>query len=133
MGVSSFGFEEELVAVFVGEALDLIFDGGAVARAYTLYAPLEHGGFFKSGTQNVVDFGAGIGDIAGQLVGEGRGIGEGELGGLFVAGLWRHTVEVDGAAIDADGGAGFEFTGGDAGGLQLVGEEGGGHFAEAAS
>ena len=83
--------------------------------------------------EDVMDFGAGIGDIAGQLVGEGRGIGERKLGGLFVAGLWRHAVEVNGAAIDADGGASFEFAGGDAGGLQLVGEEGGSHFAKAAS
>jgi hypothetical protein len=33
VGVEAFGFEEELVASFVGEADDLVFDGGAVARA----------------------------------------------------------------------------------------------------
>ena len=120
MGVSSFRLEEELMMVFVGESFNLIFYGGTVTGANALDSALEHRGLVESGAEDVVHFRTGIGDIAWELLGKGRGIGKRELGRLFVAGLGSHAVEVDGATIDADGGTSFKFSGSDTGGSKLV-------------
>ena len=42
MSVEAFGFEEELVLFLVGEADDLVFDRGAVARADGVNLPRVH-------------------------------------------------------------------------------------------
>ena len=43
MGGQTFGFEENLVAVFVGEAVDFVFDRRAVARADAFDLPVNMG------------------------------------------------------------------------------------------
>ena len=43
VGGQAFGFEENLVAVFVGEAVDFVFDRRAVTRAHAFDFTGEHG------------------------------------------------------------------------------------------
>ena len=70
-GVAAFGFEEDLVLVAVGEADDLVLDGGAVAGAGGLDLAGVHRGAVEVVADEVVDVGVGVGDVAGEL-GAGR-------------------------------------------------------------
>ena len=133
VGVSALRFQKELVPFLVGEAVEFVFDGWAIAGADALDPSLEHGRILEVGAEDFMHLGIGVGDEAGKLFCEGRGGGEGEASGDVVSRLRGHAVEVDGASIDADGGAGFEFIGADAEVAELVGEQGGGGFAEATS
>jgi hypothetical protein len=65
--VAPFRFQEELVALLVGEANDLVFQGGAVARADALDPPAVERGLVQVGADDPVSFPRGVGDGAGQL------------------------------------------------------------------
>ena len=133
VGAAPFGFDEDLVAVFVREAHDFVFDAGAVARAGAFDDAAVEGAVAEVGADDVVGALVGVGDGAGELpqleVGVSPGV-EGAVGlgaavqaapgaaaeegrGL-VAGLQAAGGEVDGAAFDARRGAGFEAAEGEA-------------------
>ncbi len=57
VGRPALGLEEQLVPVAVGEPVDLVLDGRAVARALALNAPGEHGRALEPGPERVVDLG----------------------------------------------------------------------------
>ena len=123
--VPPFGLDEKLVVVLVGEAVDLILDGGAIARPTALDATCEHGRALETGAENVVGTEVGIGNIAGALLGKWLGISERELGRMLVARLDLQAVEVDGAAVDAYRRAGLEALHLESEAAQLVGKPGG--------
>jgi len=102
------GFKEELMALLVGEAVNLVFDGGAVARANPLDHPLIEGGAVEAGTEDIMGPRAGAGKIAGELLDFYMLMAEGEGDDLRIAGLLLHARKVDGAAVDARGRAGLE-------------------------
>lgn len=56
-GIPFFLFEEDGVGVFVGEADDFVFDGGAVAGADTFDLATEHGGLVEVFGEVAVGFG----------------------------------------------------------------------------
>ena len=76
VGVEAFGFEEDLVAVFVGEADDFVFDGWAVAWAAGLDLAGVHWRAVEVGFDEGVGFFVGVGDVHGEL-GKGGGKVEG--------------------------------------------------------
>ena len=132
-GVAAFGLEEDLMFVAVGEADDLVLDGRAVAGAGAFDLAAVHGSAMEVGADEVVDAGVGVGDVAGQLglvdpVGQ-----EGEGDGVGVAGLGFEAGEVDGAAIEARGGAGLEAEEFEAERAKAAGEAAGGDVAAAAA
>ena len=102
------GFDKQLVVVLVSEALDLVLNGGAVARSTTLDAAGEKRRAREAGAQDVVRAQVGIGQVAGTLLGEGLRVGERELGWMLVARLLQQLREIYGAAVDAHGGARLE-------------------------
>ena len=68
--MEAFGFEEDLVRVFVGEADDFVFDGGAVAWASGGDLAGVHGGAVQVLADEFMNAGVGVGDVHGEL-GEG--------------------------------------------------------------
>ena len=143
VGLAAFGFEEELVAVFLGEADDLVFDGGAVAGADAFDDAGVHGGLVEIGADDVVGVRRGVGDPARHLFHvehgvcpaiEGEGIeritaegvaeiAEGGSGGITV--LAFALGEVDAATVEAARRAGFEASHLEAEVFETVGD--GGH------
>ena len=65
--IPPFGLDEQLVAVPFGEAVDLVFDAGAVAGSNTLDATTKHGTSVKAGFEDIVDGWVGVGDPAASL------------------------------------------------------------------
>ena len=116
VSVEALGLEEELVRGLVGETDDLVFDGGAVARADAFDLASEHGAAVDVGLDEGEGFGGGCRDVAGDLA-EGRNPGcfavlrrgaEAEGGGVGVAGLGLKARPVDRPAVEARGCAGLE-------------------------
>ena len=70
VGVEAFGFEEDLVAVFVGEADDFVFDAGAVAWAAGEDLAGVHRRAVQIRSDEFVHALVGVGDVHGEL-GEG--------------------------------------------------------------
>ena len=99
--VEALGLEEELVLRLVRELDDLVFDGGAVARADAFDAAGVHGRAMDVLADEAQRLRRGEGDVAADLrlhdllraEAEGRGIG--------VAGLFFERVPADGAAVEA--------------------------------
>ena len=60
MGRQAFGFEEDLVAFFIGKAVDLVFDTGAITRAYAFDFAREHGAAVKAAADDGVRLGVGM-------------------------------------------------------------------------
>ena len=101
MGVEALGFEVELVGVLVGKLDDLVFDGGAVARAGGVDLAAVHGRAMDVLADDAMGFRRGVGDVAGDLgLGDAAGA-EAEGRGIGVAGLRLKAGKVDGAAVEA--------------------------------
>jgi hypothetical protein len=66
-GVAALRFQEDLVALLLGKADDLVLHGGAVAGAHALDFARIHGRFVDIGPDDVVRLGGGVGDPAGNL------------------------------------------------------------------
>ena len=98
--------------VLVGEAVDLVLDGRAVARTHALDHAGEHRTAVEAGADDLVRAGIGVGDPAGQLLRMLRGAAhEAEhRHRVQVAGLFGALGEIDGAAVQARRGAGFQTT-----------------------
>jgi hypothetical protein len=106
------------VAVFVGKAVDLVFDAGAIARAHTFDLAGEHGAAVKAGADDLVCALVGVRDPAGHLLGvHVRTAHEAEhrhtIVGIHaawhaIARLLKTLAEVDGTAIQARGCAGLQ-------------------------
>ena len=131
VGVEALGFEKELVGVLVGKLDDLVFDGGAVARADGVDLAAVHGRAMDVVADDAMGFGRGVGDVAGHLrLGDAPGA-EAERRGIGVAGLGLEAGEVDGAAVEARRGAGLEAAVAEAESFEAFAEEDGGGFAAA--
>ena len=125
--------------VLVGEAHDLVFDAGAIARAAALDLAGVHRGAVQVGADDLVDSLVGVRDVHGDLrerrcrtgpvVGQ---LGEGD-GRVVVAGLLFEAGEVDGLAVEARRGAGLEAAELEAQSRQTAGEAAGGLLADAAA
>ncbi|OPZ80125.1 MAG: hypothetical protein BWY77_01226 [bacterium ADurb.Bin431] len=133
MALAPLGFKEELMALLVGEAMDFILDRGAVAGSDTLDHPLIEGGAVEPGAEDVVGAGAGAGEVAGKLVHFEVLMAEAERDDLGVPGLLLHALQIDGAAVEARGGAGLEPAAVEAVVGELFGDAAGGRFSAAPS
>ena len=105
----AFRLQEDLVAVLVGETVDLVLDRRAVARADTFDHAGEHRAALETAADDVVGALVGVGDPAWQLLRVHRAaaaVGEHRLRGI--ARLRFHHAEIDAAAIDARRGAGLQ-------------------------
>ena len=68
VGRQAFRLQKNLVAVFVGKAVDLVFHTGAIARANTIDLAREHGAAVKPAADDVVRALVGVGDPARHLL-----------------------------------------------------------------
>ena len=68
VGAASFGFEEELVLVFVGECTQFVFDARAVARPDSRYRPVEQRRAGEPCAQDVVHLGRRVDQKTRELV-----------------------------------------------------------------
>ena len=68
VGCQPLGFQKNLVAVFVGKAVDFVFYAGAIARPYPFNLAGEHGAAVKAAANNVVCLGIGMRNPARQLL-----------------------------------------------------------------
>ena len=68
VGAASFGFEEELVLVFVGECTQFVFDARAVARPDSRYRPVEQRRAVEPCAQDVVHLGRRVDQKTRELV-----------------------------------------------------------------
>ena len=98
-----FGFQEHLMAVLVGEALDLVFDRRAVPGPDPLNHARVHGGAIQIGEDQVVHFAVGARNPAGHLFGVGTLRQKERKSGYWIelAPLHFATAVVDGAPVDA--------------------------------
>ncbi len=128
----AFGFEEELVLRLVGEANDLVLDGGAVARADGLDLAGVHGRAVDVAADDVEGFGGCGGDVAGDLAKRDVLGAEGERGWVGVAGLLFEAGPIDGAAVEARRCSGLEAAAAEAEALEGFAEERAGGLAGAA-
>ena len=67
MGCQAFGLQENLMAVFVGKAIDLVFHAGAIPWPNTFNFPGEHRTSVESRSDDVVRSLIGVGDPARHL------------------------------------------------------------------
>ena len=118
VGRQALGFQKNLVAVFVGEAVDLVFHARAIAWPYPFDLAGEHGAAVKAGADDVVGALVGVGDPTRHLawvhLGPAhdaehrhrtvRGVGAGHA----VTGLLCALRVIDAPPIDARGCAGFQ-------------------------
>ena len=95
LAVVALGLQEYLVFAFVGEADDLVFDAGAVARAGGGDLPAVHGGAIEVCLDEVVGSGTGPGDPAIDLACVDAVIHVGEGRGHAVAGLDLESIVVN--------------------------------------
>jgi len=97
--VQPLGLQEQLVAVLVGEADDLVLDGRAITRPHAADLPRIHGRTVQVGADDGVGFRRGVGDAARHL-GHGDALGQGgERHRRVVARLHLQRRPVDGAPI----------------------------------
>lgn len=64
-GVASFWFDKKLVAILFAESVYFIFDTGAVSRAKSLDASIEHGRLVEACFEGIVYLLVGVCNIAG--------------------------------------------------------------------
>ena len=98
------------MAVLVGEAVDLVLDARAVARAHALDHAGEHRAAVEAGADDLVRAGVGVGDPAGQLARVLAGVAQEaeHRHRVQVAGLLGALGKVDAAAVDARRRAGLQ-------------------------
>ena len=124
VGVEALGFEKNLVAVFVGKAVDLVFNARAIAWAHAFDLAGEHGAAVKAAADDVVGCFGGVGDPTRHLawvhVGAAheaehrhRTGGHPACGGQIgadhaVAGLFLAAAEVNAAPIQSGRRASFQ-------------------------
>ncbi len=132
--VEALRFKEELVALLVGEADDLVFDGRAVARADGLDGAGVHGRAVDVVADELHRCRCGSGDVAADLA-ERRDLrrAERERRGVGVAGLFGEVCPVDGAAVETGRCAGFEAALAEAEMLEGFAEEDGRGFSRGAA
>ena len=106
-GVPPLRLHEHLVPVFVREAVNLVFDAGAVSGPKTADAPVEHGRAVEPFAKQVVHLGGGVGDVTRELLADGVGGEVGEPAGRLVARLFFHFRVVQGPAVHTRRCAGF--------------------------
>jgi hypothetical protein len=108
--VRPFGLQEDLVAVLVGKAVDLVLDAGAVARAHAFDHAGEHRAAVEAAADDVVRALVGVGDPAGHLARVLAGVAEEaeHRHRIHVAGLLGAPGEVDAAAVEARRRAGLQ-------------------------
>lgn len=94
--IQSFRLKEELVAVFIRKAHDLILDRGAVACARSVNRAGIHRRTMDVFADDAVRFFVGIGQVALGAVFQHAVGHEGERRDRFVAGLSFHLIKVDG-------------------------------------
>ncbi len=129
-GVAAFRFQEDLVAVLVGEAHDLVFDRGAVAGPLAVDEAAVDRREVEIVSDQLVGGGGGAGDVAGHLLAACPGAGiEGEEAVGGIAGLLLELIEGHAAAVDAGRGAGLEPVGAEPQAAQRFGEALGGLLA----
>ena len=132
--IPALGFHEDLVAVLVGEAVDLVLDAGAVPGTQSADAPIEHRATVESGPEDVVHLGTRVGHPAAQLgtctgSADGRGAWHvAEAFGVGIAGLFLQYAVVDASAIHTRGSAGLHPSGLEAEFHQLFGDAVAGFF-----
>ena len=100
------GLDEDLVAVAVGEAHDLVFDRWAVARPHPLDTTRVHRREVQILRDDRVRGGGGVGDVAGNLPQDGKGrlgseLAEGD--GALVAPLLLEDFPVQAVPVQARG------------------------------
>ena len=104
-GVPTLRFDKNLVAVFVGKPVDLVFDARAVARTQTANAPIEHGGAVKPFPKQIMHLRGRVGDVTRNLLGDGV-VGEvAEASRVFVAWLFDHFGVIQRTSIHTGWGA----------------------------
>ena len=131
MGVQALGFEVELVRFLVRKLDDLVFDGGAVARAGGVDLAAVHGRAMDVLADDAMGLRRGVGDVAGDLrLGDAAGA-EAEGRGIGVAGLRLEARKIDGAAIEARRSSGLEAAVAEAESLEAFAEKDGGGLAAA--
>ena len=102
VGVQPFRLHEDLVRVFVREAVHLVLDGGAVTGSDALDVAGEHGRTIQPATDDLMSLFRGPGDETATLLRVLRGRtheGHGRPG--VVAPLFLHHGEIHGLAVDA--------------------------------
>ena len=132
-GVAPLRLKEDLVAVLVREAHDLVFDRGAVARAFAVDHTAVDGREVQVVANELMGFGGGAGDVAAHLFATHPGSwvkGEEAIG--RIAGLLHQQIEGDAAAVHPGGGSGLKSVGLEAKLLQRFGEPFSGLFTSAA-
>ena len=71
-GMPALRFDEDLMTVLVGEAVDLVFNAGAVARPFACDGTAEERAISQAVLENGVDTRVGVGDVSGVLVAQVR-------------------------------------------------------------
>lgn len=123
VGVDAFGFEENLVCVFVGKSNDFRLDTRAVAGADALYLAVVEWGVFEVVAEDLMGSGVGVGYPAGHLFELALDSVEvGEMVVVVVAGLLDEFVKMDTALVDTSGGTRLHASGGKTEESQLFGE-----------
>ncbi len=109
MGGQAFRLEKHLVAVLVGEAMDLVLDGRAIARPHAFDDAGIHRRAIEVGGDDLVGALVGVGDPAADLRRMLLSAAEkGHHRQRRVAGLLGHLREVHRTAIDARRRAGLQ-------------------------
>ena len=110
-GVLSHGLYKELMTLLIGKADEFIFNGGAVARAYTVNFTGIHGAARDILANDAVCFGIGINNVTAGLVEilekvltVERGVGKNEI----ITGLFFERRKIDGLALNTCGCTGFK-------------------------
>ena len=118
--MSAFGFDEDLVSVLVGKAVNLVFDAGAVSWSFSGDGTRKQGAIGEAGAKGVVDSGVGVGDVAGQLglVVRGFEVAEGLSGVVAVLGFALAVVNA--SAVDSGRRARFHSSCNQSSGAELV-------------
>ena len=101
-----------MVALFITEAIDLIFNAWAIPRPHAFDLACKKRGSMEVGLYNFVGSFVGVGDVAGQLRWmEALSIcSETKWNRILIAWLDLHLAKIDGFCINSSTGAGFEST-----------------------
>ena len=109
VGGQTFGFKENLMAVFVGEAVDFVFDRRAVARANAFDFAGKHRAAVEACADDIVGLRVGVGNPARHLARVHRRVAaHGHHGYRRVAGLLFQHGKINRAPVDARRRAGFQ-------------------------
>ena len=122
------------MTVFVGKAVDLVFNRRTISRTNTFDATVKHGRTIETFLQQFVHLRRSIGHIATALMLQRSGKGRiREFFGLFVSGLFRHFSIIQGTSINSWWGSCFHASGIKTKLNKVFGDSGSGTFACAAT